>query len=94
MSEVNWKMCFTQSPDAHGTVLDGEAVLLNLESGVYYTLNRVGAAMWECFTGDQSLEDILSAMCDRFDVAEEVARKDLLALVAQLRQEGLIEERR
>ena len=29
-------------PDVHCTVLDGEAVLLNLKNGHYYTLNRVG----------------------------------------------------
>jgi hypothetical protein len=37
-----WKMIISRSPEVHWTVLDGEAVLLNLENGVYYTLNDVG----------------------------------------------------
>lgn len=85
-----WKMAVTRNLDVHWTVLDGEAVLLNLQNGAYYTLNRVGRAIWELFTGDRPLERILSALCELFDVTEDVAREDLVALVARLRQEGLI----
>lgn len=85
-----WKMNVARNPDVHWTVLDGEAVLLNLQNGVYYTLNRVGKTIWELFTGDQPLERILSALCERFDVTEDVAREDLIALVTRLRQEKLI----
>ncbi len=86
-------MIISRSPEVQWTVLDGEAVLLNLENGVYYTLNRVGTKTWEHFTGDQPLEGVLSAICKGFDVPEDVARDDLAALVARLRQEGLIAER-
>ena len=88
-----WKMIISRSPEVQWTVLDGEAVLLNLENGVYYTLNRVGTKIWEHFTGDQPLEGVLSAICEGFDVTEDMARDDLTALVARLRQEGLIAER-
>jgi hypothetical protein len=86
-----WENIFTRSTDVDWTVLDGEAVLINLENGFYYTLNRVGTVIWELFTGDQTLEAICSALCERFDVTADVARKDLLALVTKLHHEGLIE---
>ena len=38
----------TLSPDVHSTALDGEAVLLNLQNGQYYTMNRVGTVVWRC----------------------------------------------
>lgn len=74
----------------HWTVLEGEAVLLNLDNGVYYTLNRVGTVIWECFTGHQSFRHILASMCERFEVTQDQARDDLEALVTRLQQEGLI----
>jgi len=89
-----WHTVFSRSPDVNSTVLDREAVLLNLENGVYYSLNPVGTAIWESLNGDRSLEEVLSALRERFDVPNDVARDDLEALVARLRQEGLIEERR
>jgi hypothetical protein len=83
-------MVFTNNPNVHWTVLEGEAVLLNLDNGIYYTLNRVGTVIWEFFTGHQSFESILASICERFEVTREQAREDLEALVTRLHQEGLI----
>ena len=89
-----WEAVFVRSPEVNSTVLDQEAVLLNLESGVYYTLNPVGTAIWEQLTGEQTLTEILSAICTRYGVSADTARRDLAALATRLRREGLIEERR
>jgi hypothetical protein len=81
---------FARSHDVTHTVLDGEAVLLDLDSGVYYTLNRVGTAIWELLGDDRPVETIVAAIREQFDVPEEVARRDLLALLRRLRDEGLV----
>ena len=44
-TRVSCWQCRPQSDS--GTTLDGETVLLNLETGRYYTLNRVGTAIWK-----------------------------------------------
>lgn len=78
------------NPDVQGTTLDGETVLLNLSTGRYYTLNRVGSAIWETCTGTQSLQDIHAALCGRFDAPPERIADDLFALVTHLSHEGLL----
>lgn len=78
------------SSNVQGTTLDGETVLLDLNSGRYYTLNRVGTAIWERCTGSQSLGDIHRALCDRFEASPERIADDLLALVTHLGHEGLL----
>ena len=83
-----------QNEDGHSTVLDGESVLLNLSTGRYYTLNTVGSVVWEQCTGTRSLAQILSAISDRFDVTSQQAQSDLLDLVIQLCQEGLLHTER
>ncbi len=80
--------------DVHGTVLDGDCVLLNLSTGRYYTLNAVGAFVWDRCTGALSLEHILSCIPEHFDVTPNRAQSDGLDLVVQLRQEGLIQTER
>ena len=83
------------NPNVQGTTLDGETVLLDLSSGRYYTLNRVGTAIWECCTGNQSLQDIHATLCGRFEASSERIADDLLALVTHLGHEGLLKlERR
>ena len=81
-------------PDVQCSVLDGEAILLNLETGAYFTLNRVGTTAWELFNGERTLVEVHSAICECFDVSVDVARKDLLSLVKHLDQEGLIRSER
>lgn len=78
------------NPDVQGTTLDGETVLLNLSTGRYYTLNRVGSAIWETCTGARSLQAVHVALCERFDAPPERIADDLFALVTHLSHEGLL----
>ncbi|MGZ9132263.1 MAG: PqqD family protein [Nitrospira sp.] len=79
-----------QKEDVHSTVLDGESVLLNLSTGRYYTLNIVGSIVWDLSTGDRSLAQVVSTIREKFDVTAQQAQDDLLDLVGELGQEGLI----
>lgn len=83
-----------KSPDAHSTELDGETILLNLLTGRYYTLNRVGTAIWNLCDGTRSVADMLACICQRFDVHPDRAHDDLVAMVIQLDQEGLLQQER
>ena len=82
------------NPDVQTTTMDGETVLLDLSTGRYYTLNRVGSLIWERCTGTQTISDIHAVLCDRFEVAPERALDDLVTLVSQLTQEGLLHQER
>jgi hypothetical protein len=78
------------SPNVQGTTLEGETVLIDLSTSRYYTLNRVGTAIWECCTGHQSLQDIHATLCTRFEASSERIADDLFALVTHLGHEGLL----
>jgi len=71
-------------------VMDGEAIMINLATGIYYSMDKVGGAIWEGIEKEQSLEQILQAMVTVYEVSEEQARKDLESLVRQLLDENLI----
>ena len=85
-----WNCVPTPNPNVQGTVLDGETVLLDLSTGRYYTLNRVGTAIWEACTGSMRVDHIHAALCARFEASSERIADDLIALVTQLSHEGLI----
>ena len=42
--------------------MEGETVLLDLSTGRYYTLNRLGSVIWEHCTGDKTISEI-HAVC-------------------------------
>lgn len=72
--------------------MQGETVLLDVSTGRYYTLNRMGSIIWELCTGQNTINDIHAVLCDRFEVAPEQALDDLVALISQLVQEGLLQQ--
>jgi len=71
-------------------VLDAESVVLNLDSGVYFTLNMTGTAVWERIDGATSLEEIGRGLCEQFEVTSEQAQRHLLELTKSLLDEGLV----
>ena len=82
------------SSDVQGTMMNGETVLLDLSTGRYYTLNQLGSVIWEHCTSHSTISDIHAVLCDRFDVAPERALDDLVTLVNELIQEGLLQQER
>lgn len=71
-------------------ITDGEAVLLDIESGEYFALNPVGSRIWELSDGTKSTAEIVSVICDEFDVAEEVATADVRDVLDELEKEKLV----
>jgi hypothetical protein len=65
---------------------DGTGVLLNLQTLLYYSLNKTGAAVWQQIEEKRALtlDEVVASTCERFEVTEEAARIDLRAFVEHL----------
>jgi hypothetical protein len=70
--------------------LDGETVILNLESGTYFGLDPIGTRIWQLCQERGSLRSVLAAMLEEFDASADVIQSDILALVDELSAQGLI----
>jgi Coenzyme PQQ synthesis protein D (PqqD) len=71
-------------------VIDGEAIIINLTSGIYYSMDKAGGFIWEMIETGQSLQGTLSAIVARYDVSQEQAQSDIEQLVNDLLQENLV----
>ena len=70
--------------------LDGEAVILNLESGVYFGLDPIGTRIWQLCQEHASLRPVWEAMQREFDESAETLQSDLLAFIDELSTRGLV----
>lgn len=70
--------------------LDGEAVLLNLQSGIYFGLDTIGTHVWQAIDRQAPLQAIVAALVAAYDVDRETAERDVRRLVAQLVDRGLL----
>lgn len=70
--------------------LEGEAVLLNLESGRYYGLNETGTRMWLLLLEHRQIGSVLRVMLDEYEVPEERLQMELLSFVSTLTSQRLL----
>jgi hypothetical protein len=68
-----------------------EAVILNLQAGVYYGLNSVAARIWSLIKEPRTVEAVREAILEEYDVDRDRCERDLLALLRDLAAQGLIE---
>ena len=68
-----------------------EMVLLEPESGEYFTLNNVGADMLEQLQQGKSAQQIAQYIADIYDVTAEQAEQDFQVLMHDLVQANLAE---
>jgi hypothetical protein len=76
--------------DAVFRELDGEAVILQLEAGMYYGLDAIGTRLWHLIEAHGQLRPVLEAASAEFDVAPAVLERDLLELVSALAAKRLV----
>ena len=70
--------------------LQEESVILNLESERYFGLDDVGTRFLSVVTSSESIEAAYERLRDEYDVDPQVLRSDLLALVENLINQGLL----
>lgn len=71
--------------------LDGEAVILNLETETYYGLNETATRMWALLSEGPRIEAVISQLHSEFDVNREELERDVLDLVEQLHRRSLVD---
>jgi len=70
--------------------VSGEAVILNLKSGVYYGLDALGARIWDLIQKPMTVGEIHSILLKEYEVQPDRCERDLLALLQKLADAGLI----
>jgi len=71
--------------------LDGEIVVLNPDTGACYGLDAIGTQIWLALAEPGSVRRICSTLLERYDVDSATCEAHVLELVAQLRDEGVVE---
>jgi len=71
--------------------LEGEAVILNLKSGMYCGLSEVGARIWQLLQEPTSVKEIRDTLLREYEVEPVRCERELLALLQDLADNGLIE---
>lgn len=81
---------YKPSPRIAWRKVEEEAVLLDLDTSVYYSLDPIGCRIWELLEKKKDVPAIVAAIRSEYDVAEDRARKDVEKLVQGLLRKKLL----
>ena len=76
---------------ANSPSFEDRAVLVNLQTGRCFELNRIGAEIWQLLAGGKSVGGACDALAERYPAARDVLRDDVLGLIRSLLREKLAE---
>lgn len=70
--------------------IDGELVIVGGDGTDFMATNETGALLWSRLESGATLDELVEAITDEYDVTAEVARGDVEEFVEELRTRGLL----
>lgn len=71
--------------------MDGETVMMNIQTGKYYNLGNMGGGIWALIEGQTKVETIIESLMEEYNVTREQCEKEVLSFLNQILGQGLIE---
>ena len=72
-------------------VIDGEAIIINLDTGCYHSLEGTGAAIWDLIEKQSTSSQMVEALTCRYRCEGVDVQGTVGALLEELRKHDLIE---
>jgi hypothetical protein len=79
-----------RNPEMVSGNMDGEIVMLSLQRGEYFGLDKVGSRIWELLEHSTSVGIIKTALLEEYEVDESTCEKDLIEFLEDLQNKDLI----
>jgi hypothetical protein len=73
-------------------IIDREAVILNLNTGNYYSLNKTGTFAWMLLENKISIEDLAKRLAGEFGIDIKIAMRDTKLLLKDLILEKIVKQ--
>lgn len=70
--------------------IEGEVVVLDLQSSNYLSLNATGSVLWQMLEGGATTEQLATALAEEFAIDRATAAADVEGFVATCREQGLL----
>ena len=70
--------------------IDGEIVMMSVESGEYYGLDEIGSRIWEIIENKIKVDELITRLLDEFEVDKTICENDTLDFLNELLSKNLI----
>jgi hypothetical protein len=78
------------APKVIHEIIDGEAVIIDFDTGNYYSLDKVGTEIWGLIQRSASVGDIRDNLCARYGASPKEIERAVVEFVEGLQRENLV----
>ena len=71
--------------------LDGQVVMLNVDTSRYYGLNSVGSRIWELLAQPLTVAELCRTLQTEYDVSPDQCEREVIAIAQKLLDEKLLQ---
>lgn len=79
-----------RTPQISHETIDGETVIINLDNGNYYSIDGVGADIWNLIDSGANINQISELISENYNIDKDEVHKSIEELTNELISEGLI----
>ncbi|MFT6136953.1 MAG: hypothetical protein ACJARP_000504 [Vicingaceae bacterium] len=91
MKSIKLANVITKNENVLSSEIDGDIVMMNIESGKYVSMNAVGSEIWKMLENESvSVNQVSENLIKLFNVGQEQCEKETLTFCSKLFEENLI----
>jgi hypothetical protein len=84
------KKKWVRDNDILSSDMDGETVMMSIEKGKYFGLDKVGSRIWELLEEPHSTDELIKILMKEFDVEGAQCREDTQKFLDELIKQNLV----
>lgn len=78
------------NPNAHYTMIDDTAIVLDGQRGKYLGLNETASRILDLLARGRTTGQVLETMSEEYDIEPEALRRDIARFIAEMEAMGLL----
>lgn len=89
---MNLARCFRIPDTVIAQTIAGETVILDIDAGLYFGLDPIGARIWQLMAEGAPLNGVADQMMMEYEVSREQLERDVDDLITKLLENSLVVE--
>ena len=89
-SEITHASVVAQRESAVSSTVEGEAVILSIDSGRFYRLNGVGSRIWRALEAETEVAKLCDWAIGAFDVDPAACEREVFQFLNEINDQGLL----
>ena len=79
-----------RSKELVSTEVDGETVMMSIENGKYYGMNKIGSRIWKLIENPIKVEELCDKLIEEYEVRQDDCKKEALEFLNTLNEGNLV----